>query len=80
MQVLTQQAQCFHHRTNGLRDEDHLHFWSLDETGTVETSKQHMCESETEQLEISEVNNIVIPEEVPQVHGYTPPKKAEGTV
>jgi len=46
----------------------------------VETSKLHMCESEIEQLEISEVNSIVIPEEVLQVHGYAPPKKAEGTV
>jgi hypothetical protein len=80
MQVLTQQAQHFHHHINGLGAEDHLHFWSLDETGTVETSKLHMWESETEQLEISEVNKTVILEEVLQVHGYAPPKKAEGMV
>jgi hypothetical protein len=63
---------------NGLGAEDHVHSWSLDETGIVETSRLHMCESETEQVEISEVDNIVIPEEVLQVHGYAPPKKAVG--
>jgi hypothetical protein len=48
MQILTQQAQCFHHCIHDLGAEDHLHSWSLDETGTVETSKLHMCQSEIE--------------------------------
>jgi hypothetical protein len=77
---LTQQVQQFHHHIKGLGAEYHLHSWSLDETGTVETSKLRMCESEIEQLELSEVNSIVIPEKVLQVHGYAPPKKAEGMV
>jgi hypothetical protein len=34
----------------------------------------------TKQQEISEFNSIQVPEEILQVHGYAPPKKAEGTV
>ncbi len=37
-------------------------------------------EIKTEQQEISELNSIQVPKEVLQVHGYTPPKKAAGTV
>ena len=53
--------------------------WKIDETGTITTSLI-ASERETEQQEISEMNNIALPEEILQVHGYAPPKKAEGTV
>jgi hypothetical protein len=33
-----------------------------------------------EQQEKEEVMNIEVPEEVFQVHGHAPPKKAEGTI
>jgi hypothetical protein len=56
------------------------HAWVIDETGTLETSGLGMCESEAEQLENSEVNKITVPKEVLKVHGFAPPKKAEGTV
>ena len=39
-----------------------------------------LSEQETEQQEISEINIITLPEEILQVHGYAPPKKAEGMV
>ncbi len=55
-------------------------FRSWRSSALLETSKLNMCESEVYQLEISEVNSIVVPEEVLQVHGYATPKKAEGTV
>lgn len=39
-----------------------------------------MCDKETEQQEIQEIRNITVPDEVLHVHGYAPPKKADGTV
>ena len=51
----------------------------MDETGTVATAGLN-CENEAEQQEISKIRNIPVPDEVLQVHGYAPPKKAEGTV
>ena len=80
LQVLTKWSQQrFHQRLNVVGPEDPLHAWAVDETGTVETSAI-LSEQETEQQEISEINNITLPEEILQVHGYAPPKKAEGTV
>ncbi len=47
----------------------------------LETSRLLLSSKiKTEQQEISELNSIQVPEEVLQVHGYAPPKKAEGTV
>jgi hypothetical protein len=61
--------------------KDPQHSWPIDETGTLETSRLlKSSEIEMEQQEISEVNRIQVPEEMLQVHGYVPPKKAEGTV
>jgi hypothetical protein len=48
--------------------------------GTIKTSGLVTHKSKAEQLEISEVNKITIPEEILQVHGFAPPKKGEGTV
>jgi hypothetical protein len=57
------------------------HSWTLDETGTLDTSRLLLgSENETEQQEIREIYGIQVPEEILQVHGYAPPKKAEGTV
>ncbi len=80
LQVLTQQAQRFRSRLGRPGPKGSSHAWAIDETGTLETSGLGMCKSEAEQLENSEVNKITVPEEVLQVHGFAPPKKAEGTV
>ena len=55
------------------------HDWTVDETGTTYNSLV-ISECETEQQEISEMKNIPVPKEILQVHGYAPPKKAEGTI
>jgi hypothetical protein len=39
-----------------------------------------MCEREIEQLESREVNKLTVPEEVLQVQGFAPPRKAKGMV
>ncbi len=80
LQVLTKRSQRFHRRLNVVGPEDPLHAWAVDETGTMEETSAILSEQETEQQEISEINNITLPEEILQVHGYAPPKKAEGTV
>jgi hypothetical protein len=59
--------------------EASLHAWTVDGTGTINTSVI-LSEREIEQHKISEMNNITIPEEILQVHGYAPSKKADGTV
>ncbi len=80
LQVLTQRSQRFHRRRNNVTEpNDPTHAWAVDETGTVATAGLN-CENEAEQQEISEIRNIPVPDEVLQVHGYAPPKKAEGTV
>ena len=79
LQVLTNRAQRFRRKMNVVGSEVSTHDWTVDETGTIDTSVI-ISELETEQQEISEMNNITLPEEILQVHGYAPPKKAEGTV
>jgi hypothetical protein len=64
---------------NVVGSEASTHAWTVDETGTIDTSVI-ISELETEQQEISEMNNITLPEEILQVHWYAPPKKAEGMV
>jgi hypothetical protein len=57
------------------------HAWSIDDTGTLDTTGLASCSDiDVLEQEIREINSITIPEEVLQVHGYAPPKKAEGTV
>jgi hypothetical protein len=80
LQALTHRAQRFHRRLSVI-PKDPQHSWTLDETGMLETSRLPLSsEIKTEQQEISELNSIQVPKEVLQVHGYAPPKKAEGTV
>ena len=79
LQVLTSWAQRFCRRMNGVGLEVSSNNWTIDETGTIDTSAI-ISENETEQQEIREMNSITLPEEILQVHGYAPPKKAEGTV
>jgi hypothetical protein len=80
LQVFTQRAQQFRGRMGGPRHKGLGHAWAIDETGTLETSGLGMCDSEVEQLENREVIKITVPEEVLQVHGFAPPRKADGTV
>jgi hypothetical protein len=80
LQVLTQRAERFRSRLGRPGQEGLGQAWVIDETGTIETNGLVTGDSETEQLEISEVNKITIPEEILQVHGFAPPKKGEGTV
>jgi hypothetical protein len=61
--------------------KDPQHSWILNETRMLETLRTPLSsEIKTKQQEISESNSIQVPEEFLQVHGYAPPKKAEGTV
>ena len=60
-------------------EERRLH--TIDETGTLDLAGLNLYnENEALQQEIREINEIPIPDEVLQVHGFAPPKKAEGTV
>ncbi len=72
-----------HHGINGnvtARDVP-THTWSIDETGTLDTSGlASSSDLDLLELEIREFHSITVPEEVLQVHGYAPPKKVEGTV
>ncbi len=80
LQVLTKRAQRFHQKKSVGLKESH-HSWALDNTGTLDTSQLMSChDSNIEQQEIRDLNNIELPEEVLQVHGFVPPKKTEGTV
>ena len=55
--------------------------WSVDETGILDVSLLDVGkETEILQQETSELNSIPVPDEVLQVHGFAPPRKAEGTV
>jgi len=61
--------------------ESNQHTWSLDKTGTIDTSGLTLYnKKDAEQHEIGESLNIPVPDEVLQIHGYAPPTKAEGTV
>ncbi len=81
LQVLTQRVQRLHSRRGGPGNEGLSHVWEVDETGTLDMSGLcGLSEKNAEDLEISEVNKITIPEEVLQVHGFALPKKAEGMV
>jgi hypothetical protein len=64
---------------NVVGSEASTHDWTVDETGTIDTSVI-ISELETEQQEISEMNNITLSEEIVQVHGYAPSKKVDGMV
>jgi hypothetical protein len=79
LQVITNRAQRFLRKMNVVGSEASTHDWTADETGTIDTSVK-ISERETEQQEISEMNNITLPEEILQIHGYAPPKKVDGTV
>ncbi len=61
--------------------EEPTHLWLIDEMGMLDTSGFGSCnENDVIEKEIRELNTIVIPDEVLQVHGYAPPKKAEGII
>ena len=54
---------------------------TIDETETLDLTGLNLYnENEALQQEIKEINNMPIPEEVLKVHGFTQPKKADGTV
>ena len=79
LQVLTNRAQRFRRKMNVVGSEVSTHDWTVDETGTIDTSVI-ISELETEQQEISEMNNITLSKEILQVHGYAPSKKVDGMV
>ncbi len=56
-------------------NQDESNDWALDETETIRMSMIKF--SEVEQQEKEEVNNIDVPNEVLQVHGLAPPRKAK---
>jgi hypothetical protein len=54
---------------------------TIDETGTLDLSGLNIYnENDALQQEMKEMNDIPVPKEVLQVHGFSPPKKADGTV
>ncbi len=66
---------------NGKDIQAPTHAWSIDDTGMLDTNVlASSSDINVLEQEIWECNSITIPEEVLQVHGYAPPKNAEGTV
>jgi hypothetical protein len=65
---------------NGKAAEAPVHAWSIDDTGTLDTTRL-ASSSDIDVLE-QEIREFIstVPEEALQVHGYAPPKKEEGTV
>ena len=62
-------------------DDDVRRIYTIDKTGTLDLSGLNLYnENDTLQQEMKEMNDILVPEEVLQVHGLVPPTKAEGTV
>ena len=62
-------------------DDDARRLPTIDETGTLDLSGLNLYnENYALQQEMKEMNDIPVPEEVLQVHGFVPPKKADGTV
>ena len=62
-------------------DDDVRRLSTIDETGTLDLSGLNIYnEKDALQQEMKEMNDIPVPEEVLQVHGFAPPKKADGTV
>ena len=60
--------------------EEPTNLWSIDEMGMLDTSGFGSC-NENDSIEKNrELNTIIIPDNILQVHGYAPPKKAEGIV
>jgi hypothetical protein len=55
-----------------------MHTWSIDETGTLDTSGlASSSDLDILEQEIREFNLIIVPEEVLQVHGYAPPQRKQ---
>jgi hypothetical protein len=62
-------------------DGDARQLHAIDETGTLDLSGLNLYnENDALQQEMKEMNEIPVPEEALQVHGFAPPKKADGTV
>ena len=80
LNALSYRTQSFLHRN--CKDAGTAeHLWSVDETGTINTSALALCNlRETEQQEISKINSIQVPDELLRVHGMAPPRKVEGSV
>jgi hypothetical protein len=81
LQALLFCSQRFSMATISDKEDGSGQSWSLDKTGTINTSGLTFYgENDAEQQEIRETLNIPVPDEVLQVHGYAPLTKAEGTV
>jgi hypothetical protein len=82
LQALSHRSRAFHHTNCTDRQEGAPHTWGIDKTGTIETSSlgRRNENNEIQQQEVSENNSLDLHEEVLKVHGFVPPRKAEGTV
>jgi hypothetical protein len=81
LQALSFRSRRFSKSTIGDEQDGNRQVWSLDETGTIDTLGLNLySENDAEQQEIRETLNIPVPDDVLQVHGYAPPKKADGIV
>ena len=80
LNALAYRSQTFRNR-NCLDAGQAEHLWSVDKTGTIDTSALALCNlRDTEQQEIREINSIQVPDEILRVHGMAPPTKAEGSI
>lgn len=77
--------EALSHRANnicgGRRVSDEVRTCATDETGTLDLTVLNLYkENETLQKELEEIHGMPVHEEVLQVHGFAPPKKADGTI
>jgi hypothetical protein len=64
---------------NGKAGKAPTHAWSIDDTGTLDTTGlASSSDIDALEQEIREFNSITVSEEVLQAYGYAPPKKAQG--
>ncbi len=67
-------SRRFSTRTTSDEHESNQHTWSLNKTGTIDTSGLTLYnKKDARQKEIRESLNIPVPDKVLQVHGYAPP-------
>jgi hypothetical protein len=82
LQALSHRSRFFHHANCTDRQEGGPHTWGIDETSTIDTLSLSKTsdDSEIQQQECREINMLDLHDDVLKVHGFAPPRKAEGVV
>ncbi len=79
--TLLLQALSHHAGSLYVKNATKVQDWSIDEMGMLDISGLDFCkENDILQQEISKLNAIPVLEEVLQIYGFVPPKKAERIV